>query len=167
MPKYFIQNDHEAIIPREVFHAAEEESVRRRAKYFHSSGEKSELSSRICCGICGKNYRRKTTAARILWCCSTYNTRGRKYCASKAIPEMTLKEACCQALGLAEYDPQAIADRIIQVDALPDNRLVFHLADGTDPEIQWTFPSRSESWTEEKRQKAAEQARRHHAKTGR
>ena len=167
MPKYFIQNDHEAIIPREVFHAAEEESARRRAKYFHSSGEKSELSSRICCGICGKNYRRKTTAARILWCCSTYNTRGRKYCASKAIPEMTLKEACCQALGLAEYDPQAIADRIIQIDALPENRLVFHLADGTDREIRWIFPSRSESWTEEKRQKAAEQARRHYAKTGR
>lgn len=167
MPQYFIRNDHEAIISQKVFSAAEEERLRRKAKFGHSTGEKSELSSKICCGICGKNYRRKTTQARILWCCSTYNTRGKKYCASKAIPEMTLKEVCCQALGLAEYDPQAVARRILQIDAMPGNKLVFHLADGTDQEIQWTFPSRSESWTEGKRQKAAKQARRHHAKTSR
>lgn len=167
MPKYFIQDDHEAIISREMFNAVEEESARRRAKYGHASGEKSELSSKVCCGICGKNYRRKTTPARILWCCSTYNMRGKKYCASKAIPEMTLKEACCQALGLVEYEPQAVADRIVQIDAMPENRLIFHIADGADQEIQWTFPSRSESWTEGKRQKVAEQVRRHHAKTSR
>lgn len=167
MPQYFIQNDHEAIISQEVFGAAEKERLRRKAKFCHSIGEKSELSSKVRCGICDKNYRRKTTPTRILWCCSTYNTRGKKYCASKAIPEMTLKEACCQALGLVEYDPQAVASRILQIDAMPENRLIFHLSDGTDREIQWTFPSRSESWTEEKRQKAAEQARRRYAKTSR
>lgn len=165
MPQYFIQNDHEAIIPRETFDAVEEENARRRVKYGHASGEKSELSSLICCGICGKNYRRKTAATRILWCCSTYNTRGKKYCASKSIPETTLKDACCQALGISEYDPQAVAERIIQIDAMPENRLVFHLADGLEKDVKWSFPSRSESWTAEIRQKASEQMRRQHAKT--
>lgn len=59
MPKYFVQDDHEAIISREMFNAAEEESARRRAKYGHASGEKSELSSKVCCGICGKRHIRK------------------------------------------------------------------------------------------------------------
>ena len=44
----------------------------------------------IQCAKCGKNYRRKTTATQVVWICSTFNTRGKKYCASKQIPESTL-----------------------------------------------------------------------------
>lgn len=164
LPQYFIQDDHEAIIPREMFNAVQEEQARRKAKYAHPRGELTELSSLIKCSICGKHYRRKTATARMLWCCTTYNTRGKKYCASKAIPEITLKEACSQVLGCSEYDPEAVADRIEQIVAMPGNTLVFHFFDGTTQEVQWTFPSRSESWTEEKRQKAADQMRRRHAK---
>lgn len=165
MPQYFVQDDHEAIIPREMWDAVKAEADHRAAKYRRGAGETSELTSLVRCGICGKNYRRKTAAARILWCCTTYNTRGKKYCASKSIPENTLRDACAQTLGLAEYDPCAVSERIEYIEAMPENTLVFHLRDGSEHEVKWTFPSRSESWTDEKRQKAAEQMRRYHAKT--
>ena len=52
----------------------------------------------------------------------------------------------------------------MQIEAMPENILVFYLADGIPHEAKWSFPSRAESWTEEMRQKAAEQTRRQHAK---
>ena len=165
LPQYFVQDDHEAIISREMFEAVQAESARRAARYTRLHGEFSELTSLVRCSICGKNYRRKTAAARILWVCSTYNMRGKKYCASNAIPETTLKEACSRVLGLQEYDAETVENRIAQIEAQPGNMLLFHLKDGSTKEIKWSFPSRSESWTAEKRQKAAEQMRRYHGKT--
>ena len=165
LPQYFVQDNHEAIVSREMFEAVQAELVRRAARYTRPRGEFSELTSLVRCSICGKNYRRKTAAARILWVCSTYNMRGKKYCASNAIPETTLKEACSQALGLQEYDAETVENRIAQIEAQPRNMLLFHLKDGSTQEVKWSFPSRSESWTAEKRQKAAEQMRRHHGKT--
>ena len=76
------------------------------------------------------------------------------------------RDACTQVLGLAEYDADAVKNRIEWIDAMPDNLLVFHLKDGTTREVKWIFPSRSESWTVEMREKAAEQMRRRYAKTG-
>lgn len=63
LPQYFIQDDHEAIIDRATFEAVQREVERRRIKYTKPMGETSELTSLVRCGICGKNYRRKTTPA--------------------------------------------------------------------------------------------------------
>ena len=165
LPQYFISNDHEPIISREMFDAVQKEHAQRLAKYSGVTGKTSELTSLIKCGICGKSYRRKKAAARMLWCCATYNRRGKKYCASNSIPETVLQDVCRQALGLTAYDAEAVRSRIVQIEAMPENILIFHLADGTTHEVKWFFPSRSESWTEKMRQKAAEQTRRHYAKT--
>lgn len=165
LPQYFIRDDHEAIVRREVFDAVQVEAARRAERYTRPRGEFSELTSLVRCGICGKNYRRKTATARILWICKTYNTRGKKYCASNAIPETTLREACSQVMGLQEYDAEMVENRIRQIEALPENTLLFHLKDGSVQKVNWAFPSRSESWTAEKRQKAAEKTRRRYGKT--
>ena len=108
MPQFFIKDDHEAIIPRDMFDAVQAERIRRSVKYGTDGGQTSELSGLIHCGICGHNCRRKTARVRMLWCCKTFNTRGKKYCASKAIPEETIRSACSQVLGLSEYDPAAV-----------------------------------------------------------
>jgi len=168
LPQYFIRDDHEAIIDRETFEEVQRETARRKMKYAKPMGETSELTSLVRCGICGKNYRRKTTPMRHIWVCNTYNTRGKKYCASQAIPETTLKEACSLVLGLREYDAESVDNRIQQIEAMPGRMLIFTLNDGSKHEVQWLFPSRAESWTEEMRKKAGEQTknRRKHAKTG-
>ena len=148
-----------------MFEAVREENTRRIAKYGHGTGTTTELTSLVQCGICGKNYRRKTAKTRVFWRCTTYDVRGKKYCDSNSIPESTLKEVCCQVLGLAEYAPNIIAERIERIVAMPDKMLAFHLSDGTVKEVKWALPSRSESWTTDMRQKAAEQMRRRHAET--
>lgn len=68
-------------------------------------------------------------------------------------------------MGLQEYDAEMVENRIRQIEALPENTLLFHLKDGSVQKVNWAFPSRSESWTAEKRQKAAEKTRRRYGKT--
>lgn len=104
----------------------------------------------IQCAKCGKNYRRKTTAARVVWICATFNSRGKKYCASKQIPEETLDGL----VGQVTRNPADI-QKIIADDG---NTLHFHLADGSVVTRTWEDRSRAESWTAEKREIARQQA---------
>lgn len=90
LPQYYVESDHKAIIDKSVFEAVQTESQRRRVSDPKQSGSQSAFTGKIHCGICGKNYRRKTTPYNVVWCCSTYNTKGKKFCASKVIPEATL-----------------------------------------------------------------------------
>ena len=62
--------------------------------------------------ICGKNYRRKTTAYNVVWCCATFNTKGKKYCASKVIPEATLQMASAEVLGMTCFDEGVFRQQI-------------------------------------------------------
>lgn len=70
-PQYYIEDNHEAIIPRELFHRAQEEKARRVAIYKPSAEkksktEKSKYSSKyssldiIVFGGCGQPYGRQT-----------------------------------------------------------------------------------------------------------
>lgn len=104
----------------------------------------------IQCAKCGKNYRRKTTATRVVWICATFNTRGKKYCASKQIPEETLDFLIAQVTR----DPTDI-QKIIADDG---NALHFHFADSSVITRTWSDRSRSGSWTAEKREMARQQA---------
>ena len=104
----------------------------------------------IQCAKCGKNYRRKTTAARVVWICATFNTRGKKYCASKQIPEETLDALVAQVTRNPADIQKIIAD--------DGNTLHFHLADGSVVTRTWADRSRAESWTSEKREIARQQA---------
>lgn len=76
-----------------------------------------------------KNYRRKTTAARVVWICATFNTRGKKYCASKQIPEETLDALVAQVTRNPADIQKIIAD--------DGNTLHFHLADGSVVTRTW------------------------------
>ena len=93
-PQYHAVGTHEAIIDLATFEAVQEELARRSEHY---SGKKPStvtypFTRLIVCANCGKHYKRKTTATGIVWICSTYNTHGKKACASKAIPESVLYE---------------------------------------------------------------------------
>lgn len=159
LPQFYVEDDHEAIISREDFSAAQAELVRRRSVHTGERGAPSVFTGLIRCSGCGKNYRRKTTASGVAWCCSTYNTRGKRYCpTSKAIPEGTLKAACAQVLGLRSFEDEAFAAAVTAIDACPDNLLRFHFRDGHTEEYRWQDRSRRESWTAEMRETARQRA---------
>lgn len=151
-PRYLAEEIHEAIIPMEQWQAVQEEIARRSKKHTATppAMEKFPYTGLIQCAKCGKNYRRKTTATRVEWICSTFNTRGKKYCASKQIPESTLDSLVAEVAK----KPSDIK----KITAADGNTLHFHFADGSVVTRIWTDRSRVESWTAEKRESARQQA---------
>ena len=155
-PQYHAVGTHEAIIDLATFEAVQEEITKRAERY---SGKKPSTATYpftrlIVCANCGKHYKRKTTATGIVWICSTYNIHGKKACASKAIPESVLYELTADT---------PIGD-LTAIRAEKDNTLVFCFKDGSQTVKRWQDRSRRESWTEEMKEKARQQALTQHSK---
>ena len=130
----------------------------------HTEREAIPLTDRIYCGICGKKYRYKVTRlgtpyAAPVWICSTFNYRGKAYCASKQIPEDILKKLIHSVLSTVYTE-----DSVHHIEMHPGNRVLFVFQDGHTEERFWKDHSRKDSWNEEKRQKAAEKTRIQHQK---
>ena len=151
LPQYHATDTHEPIIDMETFEAVQSEIARRAEKYTKPHKRKEyPFSGIMTCAICGKHYRRKTTPTGPVWICSTYNTSGKKACASKAIPEPTL-------IALAEKN--AHKGQIIAVTVAQENHLTFRFADGSECEEIWQDRSRSESWTADMRAAAGKKTK--------
>ena len=156
LPQYFVAGSHEAIISQEQFDAVQKQMAERQKKYAGScTTNRYPFTQKIRCACCGKYYRRKTTVTGVVWICSTYNTKGKKYCpTAKQIPENTLISACCDVLKISEFDAEQFAERIEQIRIPAPNELQFCFSDGTEQPVSWKDRSRSESWTTEMREKA-------------
>ena len=146
LPKYHVEDSHEAIISLDAFEAVQREIERRAEAHRHSKpcNGRYPFSGLIVCAVCGKHYRRKTTKTGIVWVCSTYNTKGKKACASKQIPEEKLMEMT------SDMDVGSIR----QITAENGNIVRFLLADGTEFVKHWEDRSRAESWTDEMKETA-------------
>lgn len=134
-PRYLAEDAHEAIIDLETFNAVQAEIERRSALLTEAQLHNPEyqFTGKIVCAKCGKNFRRKATTTQIVWICSTYNTRGKRFCASKQIPE-TVLDAFAAELAAEHKD----IEKIIADD---DNTLHFHLTDGSVVRV-WKFPQK-------------------------
>lgn len=151
LPKYHIEHSHEAIIPLRQFNAVQEEIKHRADKHAHISPKVTyPFTGLIVCGNCGKHYRRKVTRSGAVWICSTFNTIGKEYCASKQIPESILISITEETLG----STNALNDKITAIRAEKDNTLVFCFTNGESSVKRWTDRSRRESWTDEMRETA-------------
>ena len=167
LPQYFIEDDHEPIISKEQFQAVQIRMKQQAVGHPTEKGNRSVFTGKIHCSDCGKNYRRKTTPYRIVWCCSTFNSRGKKYCpTSKVIPEETLKFASAEVLGLRSFDETAFEENIDCIEACPNNLLRFVFLNGDMVEYTWKDRSRSESWTAEMRKEAGQRTRERNAAHG-
>lgn len=164
-PMYHIQNAHESIIPLEQFNAVQEEIQRRSEKHYtpHRNKGKYPFSGFLVCAGCGKNYRRKNTAAGAVWICPTFNSRGKAFCQSKQIPEDTLIATTREVVG----DLDTLGSKITAIRVENGNTLVFCHTNGTETVKRWEDRSRSKSWTPEMKEKARQkelERRSHHEK---
>lgn len=113
-PMYYIENHHEAIIPKVIFQRVQEEMTRRasKRKVMQKTGKteqgkysaKYALSEILVCGECGTPYKRCTWARngkkRIVWRCISRLEYGRKYCHnSPTVDEDKLHNAILAALN--------------------------------------------------------------------
>ena len=149
LPQYYVENAHEAIIEPAVFDEVQTEIKRRAKNEGKPAPARYPFTGKIMCEKCGKNYRRKTTAAGIRWCCSTFNTYGKAYCDAQQIPETILEGI----VGNREF-------KQIRVPCAGEIKVVW--TDGSETVHHWQNPSRSESWTEEMRRAARERNKKWH-----
>lgn len=163
LPMYYIKDNHEAIIDRETFQQVQRELERRMTAFgiTHKPHGIHIFTSVIHCGLCGKNFRRKlanagTKHAKSVWCCSTFNTRGKEACPSQQIPESILLAKTSEVLGLKEWDRETLLGQVKEIQVPRHNALIYVFHDGRTKEVIWQNPSRRESWTEEMKQKARE-----------
>lgn len=111
-PMYIVENNHPAIISREVFNRAQEELIRRQALRAKSdktsitaTGKYSKyaLTEVLQCAECGSRYRRVTWTAhgrkKIVWRCISRLDYGTKHCKdSLTVEEEALHGAVVRAL---------------------------------------------------------------------
>ena len=110
----YVENNHPAIIPREMFYRVREEMTRRASKrkvmQRHGKTElgkysaKYALSELLVCGECGTPYKRCTWARngkkRIVWRCVSRLEFGTKYCHnSPTLDEEKLHRAIQEAVN--------------------------------------------------------------------
>lgn len=129
VPQYYVENSHEAIIPRDLYMQVQEEMVRRanlhsganRKKRVYSS--RYALSSHVYCPKCGDIYRRIAWNNRgyksIVWrCVSRLEEKGSE-CTAPTINEETLQTAVVKAINelLANKEPflQALQKNIATI----------------------------------------------------
>ena len=155
LPKYLVEDTHEAIIDEDTFNKVQQEMQRRKEKYNKGDNavNRYPFSGKVVCDCCGASYRRKITAARVVWVCSTYNSTGKKNCPkSKAIPEEILKTEVSAVLGTVSFDEGMFYKEIKSIRACDNYKLLIQKSDGSVVERVWTPPSRKDSWTPEKRE---------------
>ena len=134
LPQYYIQNNHPAIIPREMFFQIQEELARRRSKKPANTKKaktnrgrftsKYALSERLVCGDCGCYFRRVTWnihgRKQIVWRCINRLEFGPKSCGkSPSLEESALHTAILEAIrslvrGQQEEMAAALQDTLIQ-----------------------------------------------------
>ncbi len=81
LPQIYVEEAHPEIIDRETFMAVQAflQDNQRFTAHKETTGV-YPFTSMIKCGCCGKSYRRKTITTGIVWICTTYNSKGKKYC---------------------------------------------------------------------------------------
>lgn len=127
LPMYYVENNHPAIIERNMFDCVQEEISRRNSKgKVKQKGTKTELgkysskyalSELLFCGECGTPYRRVTWTNRgkkkVVWRCISRLDFGTKYCKnSPSIEETALQNAIAEAITQKAQSEGADVSRI-------------------------------------------------------
>jgi DNA invertase Pin-like site-specific DNA recombinase len=109
VPQYYVENSHEAIIPKELFLQAQEELHRRNNIYTGADKNKRLYSSKYAlstitfCGDCGDIYRRVYWNIRgrkeFVWRCVTRIEQGPETCKNRTVKEGDLYDTVMTAIN--------------------------------------------------------------------
>jgi len=109
VPQYYVENSHEAIIPREIFMQVQEELIRRRIVHTSPNGKNRTFSSIHCfsnmiiCGGCGEFYRRIHWNNRgkksVVWRCISRLKNTGLYRDARTVLESTIEQVLVTAIN--------------------------------------------------------------------
>lgn len=109
VPQYYVEGDHEPIIPKDIFLLVQGELVRRRVVHTSDNGKRHCYSCKHCfsqiviCDECGEFYRRvhwnNRGSKSIVWrCCSRLDNTGHA-CHSRTVNETLLEQVVIDAIN--------------------------------------------------------------------
>ena len=116
VPQYYVENSHEAIIPREIFMRVQEELIQRRIVHTSPNGKNRTFSSTHCfsnmivCGGCGEVFRRVHWNNRgkksIVWRCVSRLENTGLFCDARTVQESAIEQILIKAINetLGEKD---------------------------------------------------------------
>ena len=109
VPQYYIEENHPAIIPKDLYMLVQEELVRRRVVHTSPSGKKHSYSGNHCfsqivfCGECGEMYRRihwnNRGCKSIVWRCISHLEHTDHVCHSRTVNELLLQEVMLKTIN--------------------------------------------------------------------
>lgn len=112
VPQYYVQDNHEAIISRDVFDLVQQE-VQDRKKHVEMTNGSSIFSGRIRCGNCGgifgsKVWHSNDRYRKVIWQCNDKYAHKDKTCTAPNFSEDELKTLYIRALNKLIIDKDGI-----------------------------------------------------------
>lgn len=137
LPQYYIENNHEGIVTKQMYREVQAEIARRNSKSCANRrkqkrgryNSKYALSERLYCGECGSPYKRVTWnihgRKEIVWRCVNRVTYGTKFCHnSPSVQEEALHQTLLRSI-------QNLADNYTEEVAMQINGILHDLQGGT------------------------------------
>ena len=145
VPQYYVEGNHEAIIPKDIFLRVQEELVRRRVVKTSANGKKRSYSCNHCfaqiviCGECGEMFRRihwnNRGCKSIVWrCLSRLEPTGQK-CHARTVNETVLENVVVQAINKLLGDKSTYQTQLQQNIAKVIRDAQKNTADGIDEQL--------------------------------
>ena len=137
LPRYYITDNHPAIIDRETFEKVQEK-IRGSYEFnpaAHRIVKPSCFSAKIICGKCGAHFVKGATRTnghdglQEHWFC--YGKIHKRTCDARNIRGYRLREASCEVLGLSEFDEDVFAKTVEKIRTTDTDVLEFQFYDGT------------------------------------
>ena len=145
VPQYYVEGNHEAIIPKDIFLRVQEELVRRRVVKTSANGKKRSYSCKHCfaqiviCGECGEMLRRihwnNRGCKSIVWhCISRLEPTGQE-CHARTVNETVLENVVVQAINTLLGDKSTYQAQLQQNIAKVIRDAQKTTADGIDEQL--------------------------------
>ena len=146
VPQYYVEGNHEAIIPKDIFLRVQEELVRRRVVKTSANGKKRSYSCNHCfaqiviCGECGEMFRRihwnNRGCKSIVWrCISRLEPTGQE-CHARTVNETVLENVVVQAINTLLGDKSTYQAQLQQNIAKVIRSAQQNTTDGIDERLQ-------------------------------
>ena len=125
LPQYYIEDDHEAIIPKDLFLRVQEEMARRSSERDMNGRRRGfsanhAFSHMVICECCGEHFRRLHWNNRgkktIVWRCKT-RLEEKTRCTARTVGEEALQEAFVDAINemLGKKDGDLSYDEMMEI----------------------------------------------------
>lgn len=145
VPQYYVEGNHEAIIPKDIFLRVQDELVRRRVVKTSANGKKRSYSCNHCfaqiviCGDCGEMFRRihwnNRGCKSVVWrCISRLESTGLE-CHARTVNETVLENMVVQTINTLLGDKSTFQAQLQQNIAKVIRDAGKTTADGIDEQL--------------------------------